>query len=77
MAFMDAVNFDVRAMKKSCVHLVQPNGHIIPFESFNLLYRDGRAAVLRERRQEAEVAMGRKLVTTALAPRKLQPAEKI
>jgi 7,8-dihydro-6-hydroxymethylpterin dimethyltransferase len=54
MAFMDAVNFDVRAMKKSCVHLVQEDGRIIPFEAFNLLYRDGRREVLEARRREVE-----------------------
>jgi uncharacterized radical SAM superfamily Fe-S cluster-containing enzyme len=59
MAFMDAVNFDVRAMKKSCVHIVQPDGRVIPFESFNLFYRDGRTALLEERRREAEAAFGR------------------
>jgi len=51
MAFMDATNFDVRAMKKSCVHIVQPDGRIIPFEAFNLLYRD-RTDVLAQRRAE-------------------------
>ncbi|MFZ2507370.1 MAG: radical SAM protein [Steroidobacteraceae bacterium] len=76
MAFMDAVNFDVRAMKKSCVHLVQPNGHIIPFESFNLLYRDDRAALLRERRREAEVAMGIQVAASARVPAKLQALAK-
>jgi 7,8-dihydro-6-hydroxymethylpterin dimethyltransferase len=59
MAFMDAGNFDVRAMKKSCVHLVQPDGRIIPFEAFNLLYRDDRKALLDARRAETDVAYGR------------------
>lgn len=54
MAFMDATAFDVRAMKKSCVHIVQPDGRIIPFESYNLLYRDDRRALLEERRAEVE-----------------------
>ena len=54
MAFMDATAFDVRAMKKSCVHIVQPDGRIIPFESFNLLYRDDRRALLEERRAEVD-----------------------
>ncbi len=54
MAFMDATAFDVRAMKKSCVHIVQPDGRIIPFESFNLLYRDDRRALLDERRAEVD-----------------------
>lgn len=59
MAFMDAVNFDVRAMKKSCVHIVQPDGKIIPFESFNLFYRDDRRDLLALRRSEADVSFGR------------------
>lgn len=40
MNFMDAYDFDVRAIKKSCVHIVHPDGRIIPFETMNLLYRD-------------------------------------
>ena len=58
MAFMDAGNFDVRAMKKSCVHIVQPDGKIIPFESFNLFYRDQENGVLRMRRAEIEQLFG-------------------
>ena len=52
MQFIDAWNFDVRAMKKSCVHIAQPDGRLIPFEAFNLLYRDGRASRLDELRRE-------------------------
>ena len=40
MNFMDAYDFDVRAIKKSCVHIVHPSGKIIPFETMNLFYRD-------------------------------------
>lgn len=40
MNFMDAYDFDVRAIKKSCVHIVHPDGRIIPFETMNLFYRD-------------------------------------
>ena len=39
MSFMDVVNFDVRAAKKSCVHIVQPDGKLIPFETCNIFYR--------------------------------------
>ncbi len=39
MNFMDAYDFDVRAIKKSCVHIVHPDGRIIPFETMNLFYR--------------------------------------
>ena len=38
--FMDAANLDLRALKKSCVHMVQPDGRMIPFEAYNLFYRD-------------------------------------
>jgi uncharacterized radical SAM superfamily Fe-S cluster-containing enzyme len=40
--FMDAYSLDVRALKKSCIHFAQPDGRLVPFESFNLLYRDAR-----------------------------------
>jgi uncharacterized radical SAM superfamily Fe-S cluster-containing enzyme len=59
MAFIDAVNFDVRAMKKSCVHIVQTDGRIIPFEAFNLLYRDERSGILAARRREVDTLHGR------------------
>jgi 7,8-dihydro-6-hydroxymethylpterin dimethyltransferase len=68
MAFMDAGNFDVRAMKKPCVHIVQPDGRLIPFEAFNLLYRDDRKALLEERRAETDVAYGRIPLPTTASP---------
>jgi hypothetical protein len=40
MNFMDAYDFDVRAIKKSCVHIATPEGKIIPFETMNLFYRE-------------------------------------
>jgi uncharacterized radical SAM superfamily Fe-S cluster-containing enzyme len=52
MQFIDAWNFDVRAMKKSCVHIAQLDGRLIPFEAFNLLYRDNKAERLAALRRE-------------------------
>ncbi len=53
MAFIDATNFDIRAMKKSCVHIAQADGKVIPFESYNLFYRNPeQRALLAKRRQE-------------------------
>ena len=52
MQFIDAWNFDLRAMKKSCVHIAQPDGKLIPFEAFNLFYRDDRRKRLDELRRE-------------------------
>jgi len=50
--FMDAVSMDIRALKKSCIHIAQPDGRLIPFESFNLFYRAGREPVLEALRAE-------------------------
>lgn len=50
--FMDAHNLDIRALKKSCVHMVQADGSMIPFEAFNLFYRDQKRELLAEIRQE-------------------------
>ena len=41
MQFIDAYDFDVRSVKKSCVHIVHPDGRLIPFDTYNLFYRDG------------------------------------
>ncbi len=38
--FMDAYSFDVRSVKKSCIHIVPPDGRLIPFDTYNLFYRD-------------------------------------
>jgi uncharacterized radical SAM superfamily Fe-S cluster-containing enzyme len=39
--FIDAYSFDVRSVKKTCVHIVHPDGRLIPFDTYNLFYRDG------------------------------------
>lgn len=50
MQFIDAYNFDVRAIKKSCVHIVNKDNKIIPFETMNLFYRDDKIERLNELR---------------------------
>jgi uncharacterized radical SAM superfamily Fe-S cluster-containing enzyme len=41
MQFLDAHSFDVRSVKKTCVHIAHPDGQrIIPFDTYNLFYRD-------------------------------------
>ena len=54
MQFLDAYNFDVRSVKKTCVHIVHPDGRIIPFDTFNLFYRDGKEKRLKELQGMAE-----------------------
>mgnify|MGYP003310799136 CR=1 FL=1 len=38
LKFMDAYDFDVRSVKKSCVHIVHKDGRMIPIETMNLFY---------------------------------------
>jgi len=44
--FLDPYNFDVRSVKKSCIHIVHPDGRIIPFDTYNLFYRETAMARL-------------------------------
>jgi len=41
--FMDAHNFCLGRVKRSCIHFVTPEEKIIPFETYNLFYRDAAA----------------------------------
>ena len=41
--FMDQHNFCIGRVKRSCIHFVTPNGQIIPFETYNMFYRDAAA----------------------------------
>jgi uncharacterized radical SAM superfamily Fe-S cluster-containing enzyme len=55
--FIDAEAFDVRSVKKSCIHIAHPDGkRLIPFDTFNMFYRDE----LEEKRLSAlrELAVG-------------------
>jgi uncharacterized radical SAM superfamily Fe-S cluster-containing enzyme len=54
MRFIDAYDFDVRAIKKSCVHIVHKDGRIIPFETMNLFYRDEKEKYVKELQTERE-----------------------
>ena len=59
MQFIDAHSFDVRSVKKTCVHIVHPDGRLIPFDTYNLFYRDDlertRLAPLRARAEASEL----------------------
>ena len=41
--FLDRFNFDLGTVKRSCVHFVEPDGRIIPFDTYNSFYRPGAA----------------------------------
>lgn len=47
--FMDKYNFDIGSVKRSCLHFVTAQGKIIPFDTYNLFYRDNRVEEIRKR----------------------------
>ena len=55
MRFIDAYDFDVRAIKKSCVHIVNKDGRIIPFETMNIFYRDEKETYVKQLQKEREI----------------------
>jgi 7,8-dihydro-6-hydroxymethylpterin dimethyltransferase len=38
-SFIDAYNFDMKALQKECVHVITPDFHKVPFSAYNLLHR--------------------------------------
>ncbi|MFO0696829.1 MAG: radical SAM protein [Polyangiales bacterium] len=41
MQFLDRHTMDLRSVRKSCVHIAHPDGErVIPFDTYNVLYRD-------------------------------------
>ncbi|MBO9594761.1 MAG: radical SAM protein [Niabella sp.] len=57
MRFIDAYDFDVRAIKKSCVHIVHKDGRLIPFETMNLFYRDEKEVYVKQLQEKIEAAV--------------------
>jgi len=59
MQFIDAWGFDVRSVKKTCVHIAHPDGQrIIPFDTYNLFYRDDlEKTILQPLRREREMSV--------------------
>ncbi len=43
MAFQDCWSLNLERLQGCCIHVAQPDGRLIPFCSFNLTARDGRA----------------------------------
>ena len=55
--FLDAHGFDTRVAKRSCIHMVQPDGRIIPFDTYNLFYRGDAALRLAALRAGVDAAL--------------------
>jgi hypothetical protein len=54
--FLDRFNFDLGTVKRSCVHFVEPDGRIIPFDTYNTFYRPGAAGAQALRRGQSSVS---------------------
>ncbi|MFO0703509.1 MAG: hypothetical protein U0525_02175 [Patescibacteria group bacterium] len=39
VSFVDAYNFDMKSMKKECVHIITPNLKKMPFSAYNMIHR--------------------------------------
>lgn len=64
LEFIDAHNFDLRSIRKTCVHIVHPDAQrVIPFDTYNLLYRDDlEEKILAPLRAQRRPMTGRPLV---------------
>ena len=51
--FLDRFNFDLGSVKRSCVHFVEPDGRIYPFDTFNTFYRPGAPGTAARLRAQA------------------------
>ena len=56
MRFIDAYDFDVRAIKKSCLHIVHKYVRIIHFETMNMFYRDEKEKYVKELQEDIQIA---------------------
>lgn len=41
-SFIDFYNFDIKSIKKECVHIITPDLKRIPFSAYNMIHRDKR-----------------------------------
>ncbi len=64
MQFLDRHSMDLRSVRKTCVHIAHPDGkRVIPFDTYNLFYRDRlEAEVLAPLRAEIAARPGMPLV---------------
>ncbi len=57
--FIDADSFDLRSIRKTCIHIAHPDAQrLIPFDTYNLFYRDDLEQTrLAPLRQQAAAAL--------------------
>ncbi len=72
--FIDAYSFDLRSIRKTCVHIVHPDGkRAIPFDTYNMFYRDDlEGTLLAEIRREREPYRLHGPISTAVRHRNIE-----
>jgi uncharacterized radical SAM superfamily Fe-S cluster-containing enzyme len=73
-SFLDAYNFDTRRVQKCCIHHVLPEGHVVPFCSYNVLYRDGHLRLPPLARPPAKGGGHDRVFAPGQAPTPVPPA---
>nr|WP_207754947.1 radical SAM (seleno)protein TrsS [Desulforadius tongensis] len=58
MAFQDVWNLDLERVRDCCIHVVNPEGNIIPFCAYNLTDREGRSLYRSGRRRNGNHTTG-------------------
>jgi hypothetical protein len=66
--FMDAHSLDIRALKKSCIHIAEPDGRLIPFEAYNLFYRGAQRQRLAAIRGALDASHAARRVASPVVP---------
>ena len=58
--FIDAQSFDLRSIRKTCIHIAHPDGQrLIPFDTYNMFYREALESERLEPLRELALAGGR------------------
>lgn len=66
-SFLDAHTFDTRQVMKCCLAHVLPSGHIVPFCTYNTLYRDGHVPLPPLKKQQQTSTARRSLSLNVLS----------
>jgi uncharacterized radical SAM superfamily Fe-S cluster-containing enzyme len=71
--FMDAHSLDIRALKKSCIHIAEPDGRLVPFEAYNIFYRGAARERLATIRASLDQAHAARRGAASVRPRSIVP----
>jgi len=59
MAFQDAWNLDLERLRDCCIHVMSPDGYLVPFCAYNLTSRSGDPLYRNQKSQHYETHSSR------------------